>query len=91
MGTEKIIILLNDSKNEQSKFSKKAMVYHRETNSEKQYSNDNSIMFETKTIKSSFYYYSDAYVFVTDNITVNAGDDTDVAIKNYARFSTWNT
>ena len=47
-----------------------------------------SIKFETKDIKSSLYYYSDAYILVTRDITATRGDEnTNVAIKNCASFT----
>ena len=50
-----------------------------------------TIKFQTETIKSSLYDYSDAFILVTVNITVNAANDTDVAFKNCAPFSTCKT
>ena len=38
--------------------------------------NDLSIKFETKVIKSSICYYSDAYIFVTGNITATGGNES---------------
>ena len=46
------------------------------------------IKFETETIKSSLCDYSDAFILVTGNVIVAADDDTDVAFKNCAPFST---
>ena len=40
-----------------------------------------TIKFETETIKSSICDYSDAFILVTGNITVNAANDTDLALK----------
>ena len=48
---------------------------------------NNSIKFETETIKASFCDYSDAFILLTGDIKVAADDDTDVAFKNYASFS----
>ena len=50
-----------------------------------------TIKFEIETIKSSLCDYSDAFILVTGNITVNAANDTDVAFKNCAPFSTCKT
>ena len=50
-----------------------------------------TIKFETETIKSSLCDYSDAFILVTGNITVVADDNTDVAFKNCAPFSTCTT
>ena len=52
---------------------------------------NNSIKFETETNKSSLCDYSDASILVTGDITVNANDDTHVAFKNCAPFSTCKT
>ena len=46
-----------------------------------------SLKFETETIISSLCDYSDAFILVTGNITVNAANDTDVTFKNCAPFS----
>ena len=76
METEKITNLLNDSSSEKSKFAKK-----------KCYNQKNSIKLETERIKSSLWDYSDVFILVTKDITVNSGNDTDVAFKNFAPFS----
>ena len=47
-----------------------------------------TIKFETETIKSSLCDYSDTFILVTGNTTVAANNDTDVAFKNGAPFST---
>ena len=52
------------------------------------YKQGDTIKFETETIKSSFCDYSDAFILVTGNITVAANNNTDVAFKNCAPFST---
>ena len=49
------------------------------------------IKFQTETIKSSVCDYSDTYILVTGDITVTANNDTDVAFKNCAPFSTCKT
>ena len=49
------------------------------------------LKFETGTIKSSLCDYSDAFILVTENITVDANNNTDVAFKNCALFSTCTT
>ena len=88
METQKIINLLNDSSNEESKFAtKKWYVIDSETTKGK-YKQGDTIKFETETIKSSLCDYSDAFILVTGNITVAANNDTDVAFKNCAPFST---
>ena len=55
------------------------------------YNQSNSIKFQTESIKSSLYDYSDAFILVTGDITVNARNDTDVAYKNYAPIFTCKT
>ena len=55
------------------------------------YKQGDTIKFETETIKSSLCDYSDAFILVTGNITVNAVNDTDVAFKTCAPFSTCKT
>ena len=52
------------------------------------YKQSDTIKFETETIKSSLCDYSDAFILVTGNITVAANNNTDVAFKNCAPFST---
>ena len=47
-----------------------------------------NLKFETETIKSSLCDCSDAFILVTGNITVAADNNTDVAFKNCAPFST---
>ena len=49
------------------------------------------IKFETETVKSSLCDYSDAFILVTGNITVTADDNTDVAFKHCAPFSSCTT
>ena len=46
---------------------------------------------ETESIKSSLRDYSDAFILVTGDITLNEGNDTDVAFKNCASFYTYKT
>ena len=73
METQKIINLLNDSSNEESKFAtKKWYVIDRKTAKGKQ-KQGNTIKFETETIKSSL---CDAFMLVTVDITVDAANDT---------------
>ena len=91
METQKIIHLLNDSNNGESKFAtKKGYIIDSQTTKGK-YKQDNTIKFETGTIKSSLCDYSDAFVLVTGNITVAASYDTDVAFEKCAPFSTCTT
>ena len=86
METQKIINLLNGSDNENSKFATKKW-YIIDSESNGNYSHHNPIKFLTKSIESSLCDYSDAYILVTGNITVNAGNDnTKVAFTNCAPF-----
>ena len=55
------------------------------------YNQNNSIKCETESIKSSLCDYSDAFILVSAIIAVNAGNNTDVAFKNEALFSTCKT
>ena len=55
------------------------------------YNQNNSIKFNTQSIKSSLCDYSDAFNLVTGVITVTANNDTHVAFKNCAPFSTCKT
>ena len=55
------------------------------------YKQGHTIKFETETIKSSLFDYSDAFILVAGSITVNAANNTDVAFKNCAPFSTCTT
>ena len=83
METQEIRNLLNDSSKEQYKFAtKKWYVID---------SQNNSIKFETESIKSSLCDYSDAFILVTGDITVTADNNTDVAFKNRAPFSIFKT
>ena len=69
METQQIVILLNGSDNEKTKFAtKKRYIIDRE--SKGNYSHLNPIKFLTKSIESSLCDYSDAYILVTGNITV---------------------
>ena len=77
--------MLNDSSNEQSKFAtKKWYVIYSQTTKGK-YKQGDTIKFETETIKSSLCDYSDAFILVTGNITVNAANDTNVVFKHCAK------
>ena len=84
METQKIINLLNDSSNEESKFATKKWYVIDSQTTKGKYKEGDTIKFETETIKSNLCDYSDAFILVTGNITVNAANDTDVAFKNCA-------
>ena len=91
METQKIINLLNDSSNEESKFATKKWYVIDSQTTKGKYKQGDTIKFETGTIKSSLCDYSDAFILVTGNITVNAVNNKDVAIKICSPFSTWET
>ena len=86
METQKIVNLLNDSNNENSKFATKKW-YIIDSEAKGNYLPDNEIKFLTSSLESSLCDYSDAYILVTGNITVTGGDaNTKVAFKNCAPF-----
>ena len=82
METQKIVNLLNDTDNENSKFvTKKWNIINSE--SKGNYLPDNRITFLTSSLESSLCDYSAAYVLVKGNITVTGGNaNTKVAFKN---------
>ena len=86
METQKIINLLNDSTNEESKFATKKW-YGIDSQTTKGKYKQVDTEFETETIKSSLCDYSDAFILVTGNVTVAVGNNIDVAFKNCAPFS----
>ena len=70
-----------------SKFATKIW-YVIASDSKGNYSNENPINFLTKSIESSLYDYSDAYVLVPGDMTVTGGNvNTKVAFKNCAPFN----
>ena len=81
METQKIINLLNDSSNEESKFATKKWYVTDSQTAKGKYKQSDTIKFETETIKSSLCDYSDTFILVTGNITINANNNTDVALK----------
>ena len=89
METQKIINLLNDSSNEESKFATKKWYVIDSQTTKGKYKQGDTIKLET--IKSSLCDYSDAFILVTRNIKVAANDTTDVTFKNCAPFSTCTT
>ena len=91
METQKTINLLNDSSNEESKFATKGSYVIDSQTGKNKYNQNNSIKFKTESIKSSLYDYSDSLILVTGDIMVNAVNNTDVAFKYCAPFSTFNT
>ena len=91
METQKIIHLLNDSSNEESKFATKKWYVIDSQTAKSKYGQDNYIKFETESIKSRLCDYSDAFILVTGDITVAANNNIDVVFKNCASFSTCKT
>ena len=95
MEYQKIVNLLNDESNKPSKFRTRNWV---EINDEARgtYSHNKQIKFKTSMLRSSLCDYSDAYILVKGNITVNntaaegaAANNTDkkVIFKNCAPFT----
>ena len=78
--------MLNDSTNEESKFATKRWYVTGSQTAKDKYNQNNSIKFETESIKSTLCDYSDAFILVTGDITVNPNNNTDVAFKNCAPF-----
>ena len=91
METQKIINFLNNSSNKESEFATKRWYVIDSQTTKGKYKQGDTIKFETKTIKSSLCDYSDAFILVTGNITVTADDNTDVAFKHCAPFSSCTT
>ena len=95
MEYQKIANLLNDESNKPSKFRARNWV---KINDDIMgaYSPNKQIRFKTARLRFSLYDYSDAYILVKGNISVNntagagaAANNTDkkVSIKNYAQFT----
>ena len=82
MEIQKIINLLNDSINEESKLATKKWYVIDSQTTKGKYKQDDTIKFEIETIKSSFCDYSDGLILVTGNITVDVNSDTDVAFND---------
>ena len=79
METQKVVNLLNGSDNENTKFATKKW-YVNDSESNDNYSKDDPIKLSTKYIESNLCDQSDAYILVTENITVTrtiavAGDN----------------
>ena len=91
METQKIVTLLHDSSNYPSKFAtKKWYIINSESNGN--YAKENLIKFITNSIESSLCDYSDAFIFVTGDITAKGGNaNTKVAFKNCSPFKTCRT
>ena len=87
METQKIVNLLNDSDNENTKFATKKW-YVIDNESKGNYSHEKPIKVLTSSLKSSLYDYSDACILVTGNISVTGRDaNTKVTFKNSAPFT----
>ena len=91
METQKIINFLNDSSNEESKFARKEWYVMDSQTVKGKYDQNNSLKLERESTKSSLRDYSDAFIFVTGDIKVNAENDTYVAFKNCTPFSSCKT
>ena len=91
MEAQKIVNLLKDSDNDFSKFAtRKWYIINDQNNGQNGEGNENdsSITFETKVIKPNLCDYSDAYILVTGDITVDGGNaNTNVAFKNCVPFT----
>ena len=90
MKTQKIINLQNGLAINNLNLLQKWYIINSQTAKSK-YGQNNSIKFETESIKSSLYDYSDVFILVTGDITVAANNNTDVAFKNCAPFSKYKT
>ena len=91
MKTQKIINLLNDSSNKESKFATKMWYVIDSETTKGKYKQGHTNKFEIETIKSGLCGYSDAFILVTENIAVAVNNNTDAAFKNCAPFSTCTT
>ena len=80
METQKIINFLNNTDNEKLKICNKKW-YVIDSESEGNYSKDDSIKFLTRSIESSLCDYSDAYILFTGNITATPNAATQAVFK----------
>ena len=76
--------MLNDSSNEESRFSAKKYYVVGSQTTKVKYKQGDVVKFERNPIKSSLCDYSDPFILVAGNITVAANKDTNVAFKNRA-------
>ena len=84
MEHQKLLNLLNETND--SKFvTRKWNIVN--DNWKTKYNTTNEINYNTEISKSNLCHYNDAYVLVTDNITVVAAPATQVAFKNYVPFT----
>ena len=89
METQKIINLLNDCSNEESKFATKKWYVIVSQTAKDIYNQNSSIKFETESVKISLCYYSDEFILVKGDILVAANNDTHVGFKKFAPFFTY--
>ena len=78
METQKIANLLGDVDNESSKFAtRKWYVINDQNNTNYSLGDEDSrtVKFETKVIKSNLFDYSDPYILVTGDITVDCNNN----------------
>ena len=93
METQKIVNLLNDSEELNSKFAtRKWYIINDQNNGQYgrrgENENDSTIKFETKVMKRNISDYFDVYILVTGDIKVAAvAANTNVAFKNCAPFT----
>ena len=80
--------MLNDSSNEGLRFATKKWYVTDSQTTQGKYKQGDTIKFETETIRSSLWDYAAPFILVTGNITGAAINDTDIAFKNCAPFST---
>ena len=85
MEIQKIINLLNDSSNGESKFATKKWYVIDSQTAKGNYKQGNTIKFEQSL------WYSESFILVTENITSAADSKTDVAFENCAPFSVCKT
>ena len=93
MEYQKIINLLDNTPNQPTKFSTKNLV-ERNDDSRGTYNANSQIKFKTSMLRSSLCDYSDAYILVSETITVpnteeiaNPNDRKNIIIKNCAPFT----
>ena len=87
MEMQKIVNLLSSSENEYLKFATEKW-YAIDSETKDSYSHHDPIKFLTGSLESSLCDYSDAYVFVTGDITATGGNaNAKVAFKNCAPFT----
>ena len=88
-GNTKIVNLLDDTGNENTKFVTKKW-YVIDNESKGNYSSTSSIKFQINSLQTSLCDYSDAYILVTGNIAIKSNDaTTKVAFKNCTHFRKW--